>query len=404
MQIHPNFLLSSYHFDLPEDRIAHEALAQRDQARLLVVRTKATAKAPGHRSTNGIESYVLEHKKVADLPELLPAGAMLVVNNTEVIRARLLGHRILKDGTIGGKVEFFLIKKVSDTEHIWQGMMKSSAHIEPGFEFVIEGAVPEQSLKGVVLKRDEQLHQGVLYHARFDHDPTALNLGEVPLPPYIVARRKAVAPPIAAENEWKTYNTVYSKVPGSVAAPTAGRHFTSDLIQRLKKHQITWCEVTLHVGIGTFRPVQCPDIRDHVMHPETAIVSPEVAAQINEALQAGRPVIAVGTTSARTLEGMAIGPSSEVQGARWNGSVKVAAGERDLDLFIYPHGDEGKGGHHWKVVQGLLTNFHLPESSLLMMVSSFIGSREIALKIYEEAIRLQYRFYSYGDAMLILPE
>jgi S-adenosylmethionine:tRNA ribosyltransferase-isomerase len=306
-----------------------------------------------------------------------------VANNTKVFRARLHGTRVGSNG----RVEFFSLKKVA--ERTWEGLMKSSAKIAPGFQFQV-GPSSDPVLGKVIARNDTSA--GAIITAEFSRDPIEAGIGEVPLPPYIVAKRAHEQSKIETEasDEIKNYNTVYAKHLGSVAAPTAGRHFTTDLISELKAKGMDWEEITLHVGLGTFKPVTSDDVRQHQMHEEWSEVSPEVAERIAHAKREGRRIISVGTTSTRTLEGRATRDKS--------GSIHLASGPKPIDLFIHPG-----SAHDWKIVDGILTNFHLPESTLLMMIATFVGDLDFLKSIYQQAIAEKYRFYSYGDAMLILP-
>lgn len=358
-----SFSTKDYFFELPSRLIAAQPIAQRDEARLLVV----------DRARGSVE-----HRQVKDLPDLLgggySGGYSIVANNTKVFRARLIGERV---GT-GGRVEFFILKRVGTLQ--CQGLMKAGAKIAPGFEFRVG------EITGRVLARDET-NAGAIFTAEFSADPVAAGVGEVPLPPYI----QELVTDRSSERVLTEYNTLFAREDGSVASPTAGRHFTPELIARLRLGGADWNEITLHVGLGTFKPVAVADLREHQMHAEAATISESVARGLNSARAAGRRILAVGTTSTRTLEGFCSPAGSS------GGGVKLESGTRDLDLFIYPGSP-----HQWRFVDAMMTNFHLPESTLLMMVSSFIGSRDRTLEIYREAIREGYRFYSYGDAMLIL--
>lgn len=267
--------------------------------------------------------------------------------------------------------------------------MKSSARIDPGFEFVVLPSGGGEPVAATVVARRET-NAGTIFTARFALDPMENYLGETPLPPYIASARvgtrsRLLAKSYTDKQELDVYNTTFARETGSVAAPTAGRHFTPELIAKLRERGIEWCEVTLHVGLGTFKPVAVEDIREHLMHAESATVSAEVAAAVNRARAEGRSTLAVGTTSVRTLEGF------------WNSvDGRVDSGTRDINLFIHPG-----SGHNWRVVDQLLTNFHLPESTLLMMICDFAGGASMVMRAYYEAIEQKYRFYSYGDAMLI---
>jgi S-adenosylmethionine:tRNA ribosyltransferase-isomerase len=353
-----------YHFDLPEELIASVPLHQRESSRLLVY----------HRSQDRIQ-----HARISELPEILDASFTLVANNTKVIRARLLGERV---GT-GGKVEFFLLKKMNHTlKPTWKGLMKTGSKVLPGFQFVVQG------IEGKVLDREDTT-AGAVFTAEFSKDPVENGIGEVPLPPYIQQKimdaMSGPKPDFSSQKILDEYNTLFAREEGSVASPTAGRHFTPELIQKLSDRGIGWNEITLHVGIGTFKPVTASDLRDHHMHAEEASISVEVSNALNTAKKSGKKILSIGTTSTRTLEGFS------------DASGKLGSGTRELDIYIYPG-----SSHRWKFVDAMLTNFHLPESTLLMMIASFIGSRERTLDLYQEAIRNRYRFYSYGDAMLIL--
>lgn len=362
----PSFQTRDYFFDLPNELIAAVPLEQRDTSRLMVV----------HRAKG-----IIEHRSIQDLPEILDSSYSIVANNTKVIRARLLGERV---GT-GGKVEFFLLRKLPSHEGSlsrWQGLMKTGAKVNPGFEFFVNGA--QGKVLGKVIAR-EDTNSGAIFTAEFSSDPVVAQLGEVPLPPYIQAKLEGQNVDLSSEKVLREYNTLFASEEGSVAAPTAGRHFTPELIRALSAKGIDWNELTLHVGIGTFKPVTVSDLREHLMHAEATTISPAVAQKLNQAKREHRKILSIGTTSTRALEGFC-----DAQGV-------LESGTKDINIFIYP-GSEQK----WKFVDAMLTNFHLPESTLLMMVASFIGSRERAMEIYQEAIREKYRFYSYGDAMLIL--
>ncbi len=359
------FDTSSYNFDLPDSLIADTPLKSRDQSRLLVVNRL---------------SRTIEHRNVFELPEILSPDFVVVANNTRVFKARLLGER---EGT-GGKVEFFLLSQKGVLE--WKGMMKAGAKVTPGFSFRIP-TPSGVSIRGEVVSREES-PGGALFHARFSHDPVLLDAGEVPLPPYIVQQREARGRSTGETDELSLYNTVFSKESGSVAAPTAGRHFTLELIESMKKRGIPWEEITLHVGIGTFKPVNAADVRHHTMHEEATGLSDGVAARLNAYKTEGRKILAVGTTTARTLEGRALLSANP---------MVLEPGRKEVNLYIHPG-----SGHEWKWVDALMTNFHLPGSTLLMMIASKIGDLGFTLEIYRKAIEEKYRFYSYGDAMIIL--
>ncbi|MEF2146498.1 MAG: tRNA preQ1(34) S-adenosylmethionine ribosyltransferase-isomerase QueA [Desulfovibrionaceae bacterium] len=357
--MHPDHQLKNYTYELPEDRIAQTPSPNRQQSRLMLV----------DRARQQIGLYGF-----ADLPDLLPENALLVANNSKVIPARIFGTK-----NTGGRVEFLLLTPLpllkatiqgdwSESE-AW-GLLRASKAPKVGSRVSFG---PDFSLE--VLERMEFGRCKVLLNWKGNLLRLMESLGSMPLPPYIHR---------AAENEdVSRYQTVYARddKAGSVAAPTAGLHFTPEVRQRLADKGIEWAEVTLYVGYGTFSPVRAADIRDHVMHEEYVEVSAETAHAVRQAKTQGRPVVAVGTTSARSLEGMykELGKISEFKGM--------------TDIFISP-------GYTFNVVDKLLTNFHLPESSLLIMVSALVG-REFILHAYREALRNGFRFFSYGDAMLI---
>lgn len=351
----PDLQLSSYDYELPPDRIAQNPVSPRDHARLLVLPPEGG----------------LLHQHFHALPELLQPGDLLVLNNTRVIPARLHGQKVG-----GAQVEVFLIeeRQASERSPQWLALVKPGRRLKPGAE-VCFGGGDRPLLRAKILANDPATGGRIV---QFQAPPGCsfqdclLQLGEVPLPPYITQS--------TAQDE--QYQTIYSEAPGAVAAPTAGLHFTPQLLDRLKARGIGQALITLHVGIGTFRPVEAENITAHSMHGEWIEVSAETIQQIEATKASGGRVIAVGTTVVRALEG-----------AAQAGSLEPMRGK--VNLFIYP-------GYRWRVVDGLITNFHLPKSSLMMLVSALAG-RERLLAAYETAIALNYRFYSFGDAMLILP-
>lgn len=351
------FSLDAYDYELPESLIAQHPVHPRDASRLLVIdRAKGT----------------WQHRMFADLPGYFGPQDVLVANNTRVIKARLLGKR-----PTGGAVEFVLLEKLGP--RTWEGLFKASARYVPGVSFEIP--TPDgRGLRGTLVRGSADSPHGTVV-AEFDRDPVECDAGELPLPHYI--RRDARE---AADAE--TYQTLYAKKAGSAAAPTAGLHFTADVLSRLRASGTDWQEVTLDVGLGTFRPVKTEDIRGHVMHEERYEISDEVAERVTRAKRAGKRITAVGTTSVRTLE-------SAWRAGRNAGEAGLRGGMGRTSIFIYP------GAFEFQVVDRLITNFHLPKSTLLMLVSAFAG-RELVLAAYQEAVRQKYRFFSYGDAMLIL--
>ena len=343
-----NLKTSDFDYHLPEELIAQTPLERRDASRLLVYDRAGDS---------------MEHRVFADVAEYLRPGDVLVVNDTRVIPARIIGIR----PETGGKMEFLLLKRTDGD--CWEALAKPARRAKPGTVFVFG----EGQLKAEVVAEGEEgmrtirlLCDGVLEEA-LDA------VGAMPLPPYIHERLK----------DPERYQTVYARERGSAAAPTAGLHFTPELLQRLAGQGIPTVPVLLHVGLGTFRPVAADDLSQHKMHSEYYEVTAESAARINAARAAGGRVVAVGTTSARTLE-TATGNDGIVQ-----------AGSGWTDIFITP-------GYRFKAVDALITNFHLPRSTLLMMISAFAGSRERVLRVYETAVEQRYRFFSFGDAMLLL--
>ncbi|WP_019504979.1 tRNA preQ1(34) S-adenosylmethionine ribosyltransferase-isomerase QueA [Pleurocapsa sp. PCC 7319] len=358
-----DLLLSSYTYQLPQKLIAQTPAVPRDSSRLLIV--------------DSLTSCV--HGVFHDLDKWLKPGDLLVLNNTRVIPARLYGYKIT-----GSQVEILLLEEKAN--NCWLALVKPGKRFPEGAEIFFDSANASQSqgnfqLKATVVGRDETTGGRIL---QFELPPNKtlwqlLELyGQVPLPPYITDNKSA--------ND--RYQTVYATKPGAIAAPTAGLHFTPELLSKLQHQGIEQTQITLHVGIGTFRPVESEQITQHTMHQEWIEVSQATVAKILATKAKGGRVIAVGTTASRALEGAA-------REAQKSGKT-LQAFQGKTDLFIYP-------GYQWELIDGLITNFHLPGSSLLMMVSALIGRNRL-LKLYQEAIALNYRFYSFGDGMLILPE
>lgn len=337
---------TDFYYDLPDELIAQCPLKKRDNSRLMVLNRKNNTIADRHFS---------------DITDYLHPGDLLVMNNTKVLPGRLYGHR----EDTGGKVEILLLRHLSKTD--WEIMVKPGKRARVGARIVFS---PE--LKGEITGTTE----GGLRVIKFEYDgifqEIINDIGLMPVPPYIHETLK----------DNNRYQTVYAKYEGSSAAPTAGLHFTPDLIEKIEAMGVETTEVTLHVGIGTFRPVKCDIIEEHHMHEEYCEVTEATAKAIKRTKANGGRIIAVGTTSVRTLESNA---------KRHGGEVKADAGV--TDIFIYP-------GYTWEVVDGLITNFHLPESTLLMLVSAFYN-REAVMKAYQTAIDWKYRFFSFGDAMYI---
>jgi S-adenosylmethionine:tRNA ribosyltransferase-isomerase len=337
--------VSEFDFDLPETLIAQHPVVPRDASRLMVVNR---------------DSGRIEHHTFRDLVSLLQKGDVLVLNNTRVIPARLIGEKV---GT-EAKIEVLLLRRLE--LNVWEALVKPGKRLKVGQRVSFGNGILIGELQDILANGNRRIHFS--YSGFFE---TILDqLGEMPLPPYITAQLE----------DQERYQTVYAKERGSVAAPTAGLHFTPELLGKLQKKGVEILEILLHVGLGTFRPVKVEDIREHEMHSEFYRVDMEVAERINLAKQEGRRVIAVGTTAARTLE--SVGHNGRVvPGIGWT------------DIFIYP-------GYSFQVVDALLTNFHFPKSTLVMLVSALAG-RELILNAYQNAVAQRYRFYSFGDAMLI---
>lgn len=348
--------LESYKYDLPERLIAQQPTEPRDSCRLLVVDR-------ARRS--------FEHRVFTDLPEYLDAHDVAVVNNTKVMPARLVGHRTSdRTSTPGGRVEFVLLEEREPL--VWEGLFHASAKYLAGLRF--EFATPDgKGLHGELIVGSKDMPQGTVV-ARFDRDPIASGAGELPLPHYIERKSEP--------GDDSSYQTVYAQHFGSAAAPTAGLHFTDRVLSRLREQGVGWQELTLHVGLGTFRPVKTEDVSLHSMHEERYDIPSPAAEAITRSKREGKRILAVGTTSVRTLE------------SAWDGE-RVRSGAGRTSIFIRP------GAYQFRVVDRLLTNFHLPRSTLLMLVCAF-ADRELILAAYDEAVRREYRFFSYGDAMLVL--
>ena len=338
---------SDFYYDLPEELIAQDPLEDRTASRLLVL----------DRQTGTVE-----HKVFSDVIDYLNKGDCLVINNTRVIPARLIGE---KEGT-GGKVEVLLLKRRAND--VWETLVKPGKKLKPGAR-VIFG---DGRLKAEILEIAEEGNRLVRFYYEGIFEEILDSLGEMPLPPYITHKLE----------DKEMYQTVYAKFDGSAAAPTAGLHFTKELLNKIEEKGIKIASITLHVGLGTFRPVKVDDVNNHHMHTEWYEVNAEAAEIINETKRNGGRVICVGTTSCRTIESV----------ADENGYMKAKTGE--TDIFIYP-------GYKFKVMDGLITNFHLPESTLVMLVSAFAG-KENVLSAYETAVKERYRFFSFGDAMILI--
>lgn len=337
---------SDFYFDLPEELIAQTPLEDRSNSRLMVL----------DRKTGDVE-----HKIFKDVIDYLNPGDCLVLNNTRVIPARLIGEKV----DTGGKIEFLLLKRTE--KDVWQALVKPGKRAKIGTKFSFGNG----KLIGEVVGLAEEGSRLVKFYYEGIFEEVLDELGNMPLPPYITERLE----------ERERYQTVYSKHNGSAAAPTAGLHFTNELLESIKAKGIDIAFVTLHVGLGTFRPVKVDDVLAHEMHSEYYMVDKEAAEKINRAKKNGNKVICVGTTSCRTVESASNENGEIVESSGWT------------NIFIYP-------GYKFKVVDRLITNFHLPESTLIMLVSALV-SKDVVLNAYNTAVKEKYRFFSFGDAMII---
>ena len=338
--------VSDFYYDLPEELIAQTPIEKRDESRLMVL---------------NIAKQTIEHKTFKDIIDYLEPGDCLVRNNTKVIPARLYGKK-----STGAKIEFLLLSRIEGD--IWECIVRPGHKLKPGTEVEFGDGI----LKAKVLDVMDGGTRKVEFKYKGIFNEILDQIGLMPLPPYIHEELK--------DND--RYQTVYAKYDGSAAAPTAGLHFTPELFEKIREKGVEVANVTLHVGIGTFRPVKVENVEDHHMHSEHFYIKQEDVDKINNAKKNGKRVIAVGTTSCRVLETI----------ADENGMVKSTEG--DTQIFIYP-------GYKYKCLDGLVTNFHLPESTLIMLVSALAG-RDYIMKAYNEAVKERYRFFSFGDAMLIL--
>ena len=345
--------INLFDFALPEEQIAQSPSPIRDECRLMAIDRE-------HKS--------FEHKKFSDILSYLKPGDVLVRNNTKVIPARLIGEKVATHG----KVEVLLLKQLEGD--IWEALVGNAHSVRVGSELSFgDGALTATCV--------EVLPEGIR-HVEFHYEGIFLEilerLGKMPLPPYIERE--------STEEDKDMYQTVYSKIDGSVAAPTAGLHFTEELLAAAEAKGVRLAYVTLHVGIGTFRPVKCDNIEDHQMHFEEYFVDEDTAETINDTIRKGGRIISVGTTSTRTVESAAYYDETA-------GKYLVKPGHGNTGIFIYP-------GYEYKIVNALITNFHLPKSTLIMLISA-LYDREKILEAYREAVKEEYRFFSYGDAMLI---
>lgn len=343
-----NISVHDYYYELPEELIAQDPLSDRSSSRLMVL----------DRATGNVE-----HKIFKDIIDFLNPGDCLVINDTKVIPARLIGERV----STGAAIEVLLLKRKEDLKDVWEVLVKPGKKARIGTEISFGGG----KLIAKVIDIVEEGNRLIQFSYDGIFEEILDELGQMPLPPYITHKLQ----------DQNRYQTVYAKHEGSAAAPTAGLHFTNELLKAIEDKGVDIASVTLHVGLGTFRPVKVENILEHHMHSEFYMVSEEAAAKINKAKSGGGRVICVGTTSCRTIE----------SAAKEDGTLKAASGW--TEIFIYP-------GYEFKLMDALITNFHLPESTLVMLVSAFAG-RENVLSAYKKAVEEKYRFFSFGDAMFI---
>jgi S-adenosylmethionine:tRNA ribosyltransferase-isomerase len=353
--------ISEFNYELPHELIAQEPLAERDSSRMLVVDRM---------------SKRYRDSSFAEFPTFLSAGDVIVINNTQVFPARLIGHRILqgKQGRQKGAcVEALLVRPLDSGNHEWEILAKPGRALPEGAEIVFGHG----RLRGVVTAILDEGRRQIRFECDGDFNQIIDEIGNTPLPPYIKRQQNE-----DRRLDEPRYQTVYARQRGAIAAPTAGLHFTPRLLEELRMRRIQIAEITHHVGYATFQPVRVEQIEEHQIAPENYEISDEAAETINLARQNGTRIVAVGTTTVRALES-----ASESSG-------RICAGSRSTGLFIYP-------GYQFRSVDALLTNFHLPQSSLLMLVSAFAG-RDLVMCAYSHAVISKYRFYSYGDCMLLI--
>lgn len=350
-------LLSEYDYNLPEELIAQMPADKRENSKMMVLNRK---------------DRTISHKHFYDIVDLIEPNTLLVMNNTKVLPARLIGHK-----DTGAKIEVFLLKSVENSENgcLWDVLIKPSKRVKPDTVIKISDELSVKALKR--LEENGEWLVELIYEGENVLDVLHKN-GQIPLPPYI---ERKIPNEDLKKLDFERYQTVYAKDEGSVAAPTAGLHFTKEILEKLQNKGVELAYVTLNVGLGTFRPVQCENVLEHKMHSETFEISEKASEQINRAKREGRKIVAVGTTTVRTLE----------TAYQKFGCIKPC--HDHSELFIYPT-------FEFKVIDNLITNFHLPKSTLLMLVSALAG-KDFIFEAYKEAIENNYRFFSYGDCMYI---
>lgn len=348
-------LLSEYDYSLPEELIAQMPADKRENSKMMVLNRK---------------DRTIFHKHFYDITDLLDENTLLVMNNTKVLPARLIGYK-----DTGAKIEVFLLKQAEQGLRLWDVLIKPSKRVKPDTIIKISGELSVKALKR--LEENGEWLVELIFDGNNVLDVLHRN-GQIPLPPYI---ERKIQNDDLRKLDFERYQTVYAKDEGSVAAPTAGLHFTNEILQKLQHKGVELAYVTLNVGLGTFRPVQCENVKNHKMHSETFEISEKAAEQINKAKKEGKQIVAVGTTTVRTLE----------TAYQKYGCIKAC--HDHSELFIYPP-------YEFKVIDKLITNFHLPKSTLLMLVSALAG-KDFIFEAYQKAIENNYRFFSYGDCMFI---
>lgn len=343
--------ISDFDYDLPKELIAQFPSEKRDHSNLMVLNKK---------------NKTVQHKKFFNIVEYLSENDVLVMNNTRVIPARLLGKKIT-----GANIEIFLLEKKS--ENLWKCLIKPSKRVKSGT--IVEFS---EEMKAEIIEKssDDKWLINLKYNGDFEN--ILSKVGNIPLPPYI---SRILSDEKKQNLDYERYQTIYAQNPGSVAAPTAGLHFTESLLEQIRQKGVQTCSITLNIGLGTFKPVRAENIIDHKMDPEYYEISENTAQIINQAKQKGKSIVAVGTTTVRTLESVYKSYGKVIPATGWS------------DMFIYP-------GYKFNIIDKIITNFHLPKSTLLMLVSAFAG-KEFIFEAYQEAIRQKYHFYSYGDCMFI---
>lgn len=349
--------ISEFDFDLPSDLIAQQPVEPRDSSRMLIVDRKSLAFRDGF---------------FTEFPSFFESGDVVVLNNTRVFPARLVGHRLV-NGERGAQVEAFLVKKIADNANEWEVLAKPGRALREGS--MVEFG--DGRLRGVVTAIVEEGRRQIRFECDEDFNQVIDEIGNTPLPPYIKREQGG-----QTRLDEPRYQTVYAKQRGAIAAPTAGLHFTPRIFDELRARGVQIVEITHHVGYATFQPVRVEQIEQHKIAAESYEISESAAAAINLARDADRRVVSIGTTSVRALESAA------------NEAGRILHGNRSTELFIFP-------GYRFRIIDALLTNFHLPQSSLLMLVSAFAG-KDLILNAYRHAVQQQYRFYSYGDCMLVI--